>query len=82
MYRTQLPSFLVLFATFLTLVSAGWDIGSSKDRKACQAKTVNPLDGCDTRRTLYVDAVSSSSKYKTVQSAVLALPNNTGMLGI
>lgn len=77
MYRTQLPSFLVLFATFLTLVSAGWDIGSSKDRKACQAKTVNPLDGCDTRRTLYVDAVSSSSKYKTVQSGMFCLEPET-----
>ncbi|KAH7419264.1 carbohydrate esterase family 8 protein [Cadophora sp. MPI-SDFR-AT-0126] len=77
MYRISIPSFLILISAFLTLASAGWDIGSSKDRHACQAKTRNPLDGCDTRRTLYVDAVSSSSKYKTVQSAVRALPNNT-----
>ncbi|KAK0125389.1 hypothetical protein ONS96_009236 [Cadophora gregata f. sp. sojae] len=77
MYRIQISSFLVLVSAFLTLVSAGWDIGSSKDRHACQAKTRNPLDGCDTRRTLYVDPVSSSSKYKTVQSAMMALPNST-----
>ncbi|PVH89684.1 carbohydrate esterase family 8 protein [Cadophora sp. DSE1049] len=77
MYRISLLSFLILTSAFLTLVSAGWDIGSSKDRHACQAKTRNPLDGCDTRRTLYVDTGNSSSRYKTVQSAVRALPNNT-----
>jgi hypothetical protein len=59
---------LVLFfvATF-SLVSA-WDIGNENDRHGCQAYSKNPLDGCDQKRTLFVDLVSSSAKYKTVQS--------------
>lgn len=65
-----LSSFVLFLSALLTLVSA-WDIGNPKDRHECQAPTKHPLDGCDRKRTLYVDAVSSNSKYKTVQSGKL-----------
>ena len=88
------PILLLFLATFLSLVS-GWDINSQNDRHSCQAHSRDPLEGCDRKRTVYVDVVSSDSKYKTVQSgkllppstqsradnmtAVASLPNNTGM---
>lgn len=60
-------------------VAAAWDIGNLNDRYACQSlhHGRSPLDGCDAQRTLYVNAAGNTT-YKTVQSAVLALPNNTG----
>ncbi|KAE9370449.1 carbohydrate esterase family 8 protein [Stipitochalara longipes BDJ] len=67
---------VLLFATFLSFVS-GWDIGNQNDRHGCQAYSSDPLQGCDRERTVFVDIVSSQSKFKTVQSAVASLPNNT-----
>ncbi len=66
---SKLWSFLFFAPVLLTVVSA-WEIGNPKDRHGCQAPTRNPLDGCDRKRTLYVDAVSNNSKFKTVQSGM------------
>ncbi|EKD20494.1 uncharacterized protein L3040_004218 [Drepanopeziza brunnea f. sp. 'multigermtubi'] len=74
-----LGSYLLFFcAAVLTLV-AGWDINNVKDRQKCQALTKNPLDGCDSSpgRTLYVNAAGKKSHFKSVQSAVESLPDNT-----
>lgn len=42
-------------------------------RKSCQAPSKNPLDGCPAGTLL----VGPGSKFTTIQSAVLSLPNNT-----
>ncbi|CZR57172.1 related to pectinesterase [Phialocephala subalpina] len=73
---SSLQTLVLLFAVFLSLVSA-WDISNDNDRHSCQAYSRDPLQGCDEQKTVFVDLVSSSSKYKTVQSAVASLPNNT-----
>ena len=59
---------LVLVITALISFVAGWDIGNQNDRHGCQAYSRDPLQGCDRERTVYVDVVSSQSKFKTVQS--------------
>jgi hypothetical protein len=59
--------FIVVFAALFSLVWS-WDIGNENDRHGCQAYSKNPLDGCDQKKTLFVDAVSNKSKFKTVQS--------------
>ncbi|KZM24922.1 Pectinesterase [Ascochyta rabiei] len=46
---------------------------STVNRKACQQPTTNPLDGCPKNTLL----VGPGQTYKTVQSAILSLPNNT-----
>jgi len=63
----------LLLAAFLSFVAA-WDINNEGDRNNCQSRTRNPLDGCDTSKTVFV---GKSGKFKTVQSAVASLPNNT-----
>lgn len=62
-------------AAALSLASA-WDISNVNDRRACQSHSQNPLEGCDHEKTVFVD-VGGNSKFKTVQSAVASLPNNT-----
>jgi hypothetical protein len=62
-----LSTLVLLLAGFLSLASA-WDISNENDREGCQAYSKNPLDGCDQERTVFVDAVSPQSKFKTVQS--------------
>lgn len=59
---------LFLFLLAALSVASAWDISNENDRHGCQAHSKNPLDGCDQQRTIFVDLVSSSSKYKTVQS--------------
>jgi hypothetical protein len=63
----SLQALVLFFATFLSFVS-GWDIGNPNDRSGCQAYSRDPLQGCDRERTVFVDVVSSQSKFKTVQS--------------
>ncbi len=55
---------IAVLATFVS----GWDINNENDRHGCQTYSKNPLDGCDQQRTVYVDLVSSYSKFKTIQS--------------
>ncbi|KUJ22240.1 carbohydrate esterase family 8 protein [Mollisia scopiformis] len=43
---------------------------------ACQAVTVNPLDGCPSN-TVLVSQTDCSANFSTIQSAVLSIPNNT-----
>lgn len=85
----HLGSLLALVTSVLS-----WDINAATDRQKCQSHTANPLDGCDTKKTVFVNGASnSSSGFKTVQSgesllhntklllittAVLSIPNNTG----
>lgn len=66
------------FLSLLSLVYA-WSIDNASDRYACQKHSKNPLEGCDVEKTVFVDIVgnSSTSKFKTVQSAVASLPNDT-----
>ncbi len=63
----SLQALILLFVALLSLVS-GWDVDNQNDRHGCQAYSEDPIDGCDRERTLFVDVVSSTSKYKTVQS--------------
>jgi hypothetical protein len=63
----SLQALLLFIASFLSFTSA-WDINDQNDRHGCQAYSRDPLEGCDRERTVYVDVVSSNSKYKTVQS--------------
>ncbi|KAH6680265.1 carbohydrate esterase family 8 protein [Halenospora varia] len=74
--RFSFQSLIFLLITYVSL-AAGWDISNKNDRHSCQARSRNPLDGCDSKKTVFVDVVSSTSKFKTVQSAVSSLPNNT-----
>jgi hypothetical protein len=66
---TSLQALVFFLAALLSLVS-GWDIGNQNDRHGCQAYSRDPMDGCDKERTVFVDFVSSTSKYKTVQSGM------------
>jgi hypothetical protein len=68
-HSTSFQALVFFLATFLSLVS-GWDIGNQNDRHGCQSYSRNPVDGCDKERTVFVDLVSSTSKYKTVQSGI------------
>jgi hypothetical protein len=71
--NVSFQALFLLLATFLSFVS-GWDINNQNDRHACQAYSQDPLNGCDRERTVYVDVVSSESKYKTVQSGKPPIP--------
>ncbi|KAM3075530.1 hypothetical protein ACMFMG_007673 [Clarireedia jacksonii] len=77
----RIASVLLLLLSALHLVAAtkSWDINNEKHRLSCQAHTSNPLEGCDVKRTKFVDSVGGGgySSFKTVQSAVASLPNNT-----
>jgi hypothetical protein len=68
----SLQALLLFFAALLSFVS-GWDINNQNDRHGCQAYSQDPLNGCDRERTVYVD-VGAKSKYKTVQSGKLLIP--------
>ena len=68
----SLQALVVLFAAFISFV-AGWDIGNQNDRHGCQAYSSDPLHGCDRERTVFVDVVSSQSKFKTVQSGKILI---------
>jgi hypothetical protein len=68
------PALVLFFATFVSL-SLGWDINSQNDRHSCQAHSRDPLEGCDRKRTVYVDVVSNNSQYKTVQSGKFLPPS-------
>ena len=57
-------SLALLLAAFLSFVAA-WDINNEGDRNNCQSRTRNPLDGCDTTKTVFV---GKSGKFQTVQS--------------
>lgn len=63
----SLQALLLFLTAFLSLISA-WDISNDKDRHGCQAHSKNPLQGCDLGKTVFVDFVGNSSKFKTVQS--------------
>ena len=63
----SIKALLLFFTAILSFVSA-WDINSQNDRHGCQGYSQDPLEGCDRERTIFVDVVSSESKYKTVQS--------------
>ncbi|KAH8668089.1 carbohydrate esterase family 8 protein [Tricladium varicosporioides] len=65
--RFPLHSLICFLISYLSLV-AGWDISNKNDRHLCQARSRNPLAGCDSKKTVFVDVVSSTSKFKTVQS--------------
>ena len=67
--QSRFLNLVLLIFVFFASVSA-WDINSAKDRKGCQARTGNPLEGCDTKRTLYVNGASNSSEFRTVQSGM------------
>ena len=67
--RICLQALVLFFAAFPSLIS-DWDISGQNDRHGCQAYSNDPLDGCDRERTIFVDVVSSDSKYKTVQSGI------------
>ena len=57
-------SLALLLGTLLSFVAA-WDISNESDRCGCQAYSKNPLDGCDSSKTIFV---GKTSKFKTVQS--------------
>jgi hypothetical protein len=57
-------SLVVLLAAFLSFVAA-WDISNFNDRSGCQAYSRNPMDGCDSSKTVFV---GKTSNFKTVQS--------------
>ena len=57
-------SLAALLAVFLSFVAA-WDISNESDRCSCQAYSKNPLEGCDSSKTIFV---GTNSKFKTVQS--------------
>ncbi|KAF4550892.1 Pectinesterase-like protein 1 [Elsinoe fawcettii] len=62
--------FVTLLATCLLFLATP---ATAFSRRACQAPTRDPLSGCP-RGTILV---GPSSKFTTVQSAILSLPNNT-----
>ena len=66
--RNFFPRPLLILITFLLPIALAWDISNENDRHGCQAPSRNPLEGCDLQRTIYVDRVSNSSRFKTVQS--------------
>ncbi|KAH8811956.1 carbohydrate esterase family 8 protein [Xylogone sp. PMI_703] len=73
----NLFSILALILSTLAIVSA-WDINNEHDRHGCQLTTRNPLRGCDSKRTIYVNINRGEhSNFPSVQSAVESLPNNT-----
>ncbi|KAL3423776.1 pectinesterase family protein [Phlyctema vagabunda] len=82
---SSIYTYLALVLACLSLVLASpsshpsiatWDINNAHHREACQKLSkASPLSGCDKNRTLLVGG--ASSKFKTVQSAVASLPNNT-----
>jgi hypothetical protein len=57
-------SVVALLALFLSFVAA-WDISNLSDRSRCQAYSRNPIEGCDSEKTVFV---GKTSKFKTVQS--------------
>lgn len=61
---------LILFVAACVSCVSSWDISNVHDRHRCQAHSKDPMEGCDRERTVYVDVVSSASKYKTVQSGM------------
>ena len=72
----KLPVSLNLALQCLSSVLAGpVDMRSAPEfnRTACQLPTTNPIQGCPAGTLL----VGPSGSYKTIQSAVAALPNNT-----
>ncbi len=44
--------------------------------KQCQKRTANPLDGCPSG-TIYVSQTDQSAEFRTIQSAISSLPNDT-----
>ncbi|KAF7941297.1 hypothetical protein BELL_0001g00090 [Botrytis elliptica] len=68
---------LLFLASLLPIVTASWNINNEAHRHACQKHSKNPLEGCDLQKTKYVDFTGNNSSFKTVQSAVASLPNNT-----
>ena len=54
----------VLLVAFLSFVAA-WDISNADDRCGCQAHSRDPLEGCDSSKTVFV---GKDSRFKTVQS--------------
>jgi len=67
------PQFsLCLIPALLSLISLvlGWSIDNDHDRKMCQHHSQNPMDGCDSKKTVFVDVVGSDSKFKSVQSGI------------
>jgi len=69
MARFSLVAVVALCLSFVT----AWDISNENDRHGCQSYSKNPLEGCDSTKTVLV---GKTSKFKTVQSAVASLPNN------
>jgi hypothetical protein len=71
----RIASVFLLLLSILHLVAAttSWNINNEKHRKSCQAHTKNPLEGCDVKRTKFVDPVGAggNSTFKTVQSGML-----------
>lgn len=63
----RLFSFMILLISLLSVVSA-WDINNDSHRKACQGQSKHPKDGCDQKKTIFVDQVSPDAQFKTVQS--------------
>jgi hypothetical protein len=51
----------------------GWDISNENDRQSCQSRTRNPLDGCESGGTVFVDGVGSGTRFRTVQSGKLLI---------
>ncbi|TVY78440.1 putative pectinesterase, partial [Lachnellula suecica] len=72
-----MASFRPLLLCLLVGFVLGWDVSNENHRHACQSRTRNPLDGCESGKTLYVNAAGNGTAFKTVQSAVASLPNNT-----
>ncbi|TVY46949.1 putative pectinesterase 67 [Lachnellula cervina] len=67
---------LLLFTACISRVWA-WDISNENDRQNCQSRTRNPLDGCEGSRMVFVDGLGNGTGFRSVQSAVASLPNNT-----
>jgi hypothetical protein len=70
---------LITAVSALIGLTSAWNINAEADRHACQSRSYgkHATHGCDVKNILYVGL---NSTYKTVQSAVLAIPNNTGRL--
>lgn len=60
-------SYFLLLMMLVSLASA-WDINNDNDRHRCQLPSRNPLEGCDSGKTRYVDVGGNSSDFQTVQS--------------
>jgi len=65
---TTFRSIILLLVAALVAGVLGWDISNENDRQNCQLRTRNPLDGCESGRTVFVDAVGGGTRFKTVQS--------------